>query len=113
MYERGEAVSGEIVRKYQGLNGKLIAYSLMYEFTTIGGETKQGNLAVRRPVFSVLQTNTKAANNAKLRIKGNQGKFITRPLGSLGSGRKRAVGCRFRRVEQADRRDLHTGGNVI
>ncbi|MDB5837311.1 MAG: hypothetical protein JWR14_7141 [Caballeronia sp.] len=38
------------------------------------------NAGVRRPVFSVLQTNTNAPNSTKLRINGNQGKFITRRL---------------------------------
>src|SRR5471030_358296 len=67
----------------------------------------------RRPVFSVLQTNTNAANSTKLRINGNQGKFITRPLGGLGSGRKRAIDRRFQRTQRAKWRDLHTSGNVI
>src|SRR5471032_3198030 len=71
------------------------------------------NIEVRRPAFSVLQTNTNAPNSTKLRINGNQGKFITRPLGSLGSGRKRAIGRRFQRIERAKWRDLHTSGNVI
>lgn len=51
LYLRGEAVTGEITCKQRGLNGKIIAYSLIYEFTTIDGELRRGNLVLRRPVW--------------------------------------------------------------